>query len=347
MYPSARNPSYGIFVKKCVDALNVHGHATDVVGLAEQPSLGRKIPAYLGFAMKANWRILIGGYDLVYVHHPLQGLIAISPAILARRQPYVLNFHGDDLLPSTLRGRLFQCCVAHFYRTATAVLVPSAHFKQLFDHHFGNDGLSAKIFSSGGVSDLYYDPQEPPTDTETRGPTALFLSRLVEGKGWRDFIAVAALIHLARPDFRFTIAGTGPDAALIAQEITRQGLADVMTLTGATSQATNRALFRAHRYFIFPTRFNESLALVNLEAMASGCITLSADFPASSEYLATGINGFRISLNGFAEDAARRILALEAAPIETRRAIARKAQATAGRYQERIVMSHLPDLLHA
>lgn len=342
MYPSQADPTYGVFVARCVTALQASGVLTEVVGMGRHTALPVKLLDYLRFTVAANLAVLTGRYDCVYVHQPLHSLLLVVPAVLIRRARLIINFHGHDLLPVTRRGRLLRALLAPFFAGSARVLVPSMRFKTLFDQRYpGRPGGACSVFSSGGVSSVYFGGRP---QLQERKRSVLFLSRWVENKGWRDFISLARMLLASTPEFRFTLAGIGPDEALIRDILHKAGLEHAVNLVVSTTPESNRALYREHRYFVFPTAFDESLALVNLEAMACGCVVFSSDFPAAAEYLDHDVNGFRFERATFVQRVAAVIMKLEADPLRAQ-GIADLAAATASKFDEREIMLRLPALL--
>jgi glycosyltransferase involved in cell wall biosynthesis len=276
------------------------------------------------------------------VHQPLHSLLVAMPAVLLRCPRLVINFHGHDLIPVTRRGRLLRRLLAPFFSGRARVLVPSERFKAVFDQRYPRrPGGPSTVFRSGGISSSYLGPA--PSLGE-RGSSALFLSRWVEDKGWRDFLALARLLLARTPDFRFTLAGIGPDETLIRDALRKADLEHAVHLIVSTTPEENRTLYRSHRYFVFPTAFDESLALVNLEAMACGCVVLSSDFPAAAEYLLPGVNGFLLERAKFVEDAITVVAQLENQPVRAQ-SIADQAALTSVAFDEAVIMRRLPMLL--
>nr|WP_232429356.1 glycosyltransferase family 4 protein [Noviherbaspirillum autotrophicum] len=343
MYPSRRDKTYGRFVQRCAESLVAAGIETDIVSLPKHHNYLFKLLDYVRFAIQANVKILKRGYDCVYVHQPLHSLLVCIPALMLRRVRLVLNFHGHDLVPVTRRGEFLQKILSRLFMAAKIVVVPSEHFKQIFDNEFGNGrSEGARVFYSGGVHDDYFASKLIVASSRPR--SALFLSRLVEGKGWRLFIELAQKLRAVYPDFNFTIAGVGPDRQIIESAIAEANLSDCTQFVSATTVSQNRDLFLSHRYFVFPTWFNESLALVNLEAMACGCVVLSADFPTASEYIEQAVNGFRIPIANFVETSLFHICELEN-DIAFVDAISNDARTMAYRFKESDVMKNLPSTL--
>lgn len=342
MYPSARDPTYGRFVERCALALVEAGIEVEAVTMPRHTSLARKLLAYLRFSAQANLRLLARRHDCVYVHHPLHSLLACLPALALRAPRLVLNFHGHDLLPVKQRGRVLQRWLRPWFESADVVVVPSRHFKTLFDERLGRRRREgARVFYSGGVDDRYLDAL--PTPLASRPRSALFLSRFVAEKGWPAFLEMARLLQSRFADFEFTLAGVGPDAEAVQAAVDAAGLGASTRVVATQRTEDNQRLYASHRYFVFPTRFDESLALVNLEAMASGCIVLSSDFPTAAEYIEHGVNGLRVGLDHFALACANHITRLEADP--RRQAIGDAARQTAAQFRESRLMGELPRVL--
>jgi L-malate glycosyltransferase len=342
MYPSPRDPTYGRFVERCALALTDAGIEVETVTMPRHTSLLRKLLSYLRFSLQANLRVMTRQHDCIYIHHPLHSLLACLPALFLLKRSLALNFHGHDLLPVKQRGWVLQRWLQPWFESADVVVVPSRHFKALFDNRLGRRRREgARVFYSGGVDDRYLDVVPLPIASRPR--SALFLSRWVSDKGWPTFIEVARLLRSRFADFEFTLAGVGPDADAIHAAVDAAGLRPATRIVVTTRTEDNQRLYATNRYFVFPTRFDESLALVNLEAMASGCIVLSCDFPTAAEYIDHGVNGLRIGLDNFASECADHISRLET--NADGQCIGDAARRTASQFRESRIMRSLPTVL--
>jgi glycosyltransferase involved in cell wall biosynthesis len=172
----------------------------------------------------------------------------------------------------------------------------------------------------------------------------LFLSRLVVGKGWRVFVDAVERVLAEIPTATATVAGEGEDRAEIERVLEERGLRESVRVVAASNPEDNRRLYQTHRYFLFPSAFPESLALVNLEAMASGCVVISSDFAAAREYLCSGRNGFCVNLNSFAEDSAQIVSELEQNGVELV-SLSAAAKHSVEAYRESLVLESLPRML--
>lgn len=343
MYPSDADPSFGCFVERSAQALRSQGVATEVVAMRRRGGRWQQALDFVRFVGTASRAIARGEHDCVYVHHPLHTLLACLPGLALRPARVVLNFHGHDLLPVTRRGRVLKWLLQRRFVGAQAVIVPSTGFQRRFDAEFGARGAPpAQVFPSGGVADLFH--AEPVPGLAQRSGTALFLSRWTEGKGWPEFLQFAQRLCAHDPTARLTVAGTGPDASRIASAIAAAGLVQRVAQVTCTDAATARALYRSHRCFVMPSRFDESLALVNLEAMASGCVVLTADFPAAQDYVRHGVNGFRLGREGLAEAAFERVRDMQA-DLAAAQQIADAARRDAAPFAQSRVQSLLPGMM--
>jgi len=105
MYPSAKKPAFGAFVKQQVESLAAAG--IDVEVLAFEGA--RSAKNYLKAGRVLRRRLRREHFDLVHAHYGLTGL----PAAMQRRVPFVLTYHGSDLFGEigptgryTFKGRL-------------------------------------------------------------------------------------------------------------------------------------------------------------------------------------------------------------------------------------------------
>jgi teichuronic acid biosynthesis glycosyltransferase TuaC len=98
IYPTARHPHCGTFIKPLVDALRAAGHQVDLLHPGPAPAPFR----YLWAAALVFLKTLSGRYDIVHGHYGLWCLAAR----MQWRAATVAAFLGDDLLGTlTARGR--------------------------------------------------------------------------------------------------------------------------------------------------------------------------------------------------------------------------------------------------
>ncbi len=103
MYPSARVPSYGTFVRNFVEDIKARngGGAVDVCTIyGRRMSKLSKAGAYASYYLRLLWALATSRHDLIYVHAITFPSPALRLVSLFRHLPLVLNVHGDDVLPS-------------------------------------------------------------------------------------------------------------------------------------------------------------------------------------------------------------------------------------------------------
>jgi glycosyltransferase involved in cell wall biosynthesis len=95
MYPSERRPVFGSFVRDQVESLRPLGVEPHVEFIDGRTSTA----AYL-LGLPRVRRAARGPYDLIHAHYGLSGALAV----LQRRLPVVITYHGDDLLGTPAAG---------------------------------------------------------------------------------------------------------------------------------------------------------------------------------------------------------------------------------------------------
>lgn len=96
MYPTAKTPEYGPFIKSQIDSIARAGHDVKLLFIN-----GRESKASYLSAIGQLRRVLDEHpCDLVHAHYGLSGVVACTQ----RRVPVVLSYCGDDLL-GTSNGR--------------------------------------------------------------------------------------------------------------------------------------------------------------------------------------------------------------------------------------------------
>lgn len=161
-----------------------------------------------------------------------------------------------------------------FFRDRFHVMEKVRLGRMLTRHKTGADDLGAQVASL------------PPLRFKS-GQKALhvaFVGRLYYQK--RPIVVVEALRAIAAwarkngVEFRATMVGEGPFAAVLGRLLARYGLADVVTLEPGDTDVP--ALLRRADILLLPSN-NEGLALVCYEAIEQGCIPISTDVGAQDE----------------------------------------------------------------
>jgi glycosyltransferase involved in cell wall biosynthesis len=109
-------------------------------------------------------------------------------------------------------------------------------------------------------------PQAPVTRTEAAPATVLFLGRLTRQKGPAFFLEAAQLVHAARPDARFLVAGDGDLKASLVESSALNGLARSVFFTGFLAPEDVERAYAAADLYVMPS-VSEPFGIAPLEAL--------------------------------------------------------------------------------
>ena len=146
-----------------------------------------------------------------------------------------------------------------------------------------------KIVGGAGVDLSQYQPV--PLQNEHH---FLFIGRLLEDKGIREFVDAAEQVHAQYPEARFTIVGDSDP--LNAKGVTAATIAKwrkKVYLNIVGQQRDVRPSIEAATWVVLPS-YQEGLPRVLLEGAAMGRPLLATDVPGCREVVQHGVNGFLV-----------------------------------------------------
>ncbi|MEJ0053256.1 MAG: glycosyltransferase [bacterium] len=114
-----------------------------------------------------------------------------------------------------------------------------------------------------------------------------FAARIVEAKGWKEFIGSAVLLREDR-DIKFVIAGDGIDRPQLLSQLERQQLEKQVIYLGYQSNMTD--FYAVLNCFIIPSHF-ETMGLTEIEAMAMEVPVIASNVPGLNEIIEDRKNG--------------------------------------------------------
>ncbi|MGX5913530.1 glycosyltransferase [Aliidiomarina sp. Khilg15.8] len=294
MFPSSKDPLKGIFVKRFVDSLSERGVQFEVVALDSAPGITktRKLAAYLKYflrAIKALWRF---DGDFVYVHYLSYNLL---PFLLFPKlsKPLVLNAHGSDVVPVSRFASMVQNVVTPVLSRAQLVVVPSTYFAGKVQQKYPVRDANLFVSPSAGVNTDEFKPalksEAPPRSDLVVG----FVSRVEAGKGWEVLLdAIKYIVADEEIPIKCKMYGSGLDTKALKQQINEHELNDVVEFMGYAEPEQLPEIMRGFDVFVFPTKRQESLGLVGVEALASGVPVIASEIGAIPEFVQEAYNGF-------------------------------------------------------
>lgn len=283
MYPSAAYPHYGVFVQHTAEILLSEGNTVDVVSMAKQDSISKKVFSYVRFYISVIAKGLLGHYDVIYAHYASHTALPLLILEKLKKTRIVINVHGNDVVPECEKDAMYLPLVQKLLNCAEAVICPSDYFKEIVNREFGIQKKKILVYPSGGVdTELFRKiPREQAAqrlDLCEKNAYIGYVSRIEEKKGWDLFLLAAAKLREDHPEFRYIVVGDGDQATQFQELVASLNLSDVIIKFNLLPQSEISHIFNLLDVFVFPTyRASESLGLVGLEAMACEAVCVLPD----------------------------------------------------------------------
>jgi glycosyltransferase involved in cell wall biosynthesis len=112
----------------------------------------------------------------------------------------------------------------------------------------------------------------------------------------------------AELQIRAVIAGTGPQAATVATEVRRRGLADWLALPGRLTRCEIQQLYATADVYLAPAEL-ESFGVAALEARCAGLPVVAMASGGVGEFIRSGIEGFLVDTDAQMVEATAALLA--------------------------------------
>lgn len=111
----------------------------------------------------------------------------------------------------------------------------------------------------------------------------------------KDWPTLIKAIHILKQkkfnNLRLTICGGGPDELMLRDMINDFDLNDEVTLTGHLEKKSIEQALSQSDLFVLPSKF-EGFGIAPVEAMQMGLPTITANYPASQDYITPGVTGW-------------------------------------------------------
>lgn len=229
-----------------------------VSNLKHDPLLARTVP---GLARALRAAVREHPADVVHAHWAPTAVLAGLGDLDA---PVALSLHGSDV---TLAGRgpLFRSLLARGLAAADAAIVVAAVQRDAIVKR-GLDRGPIEVVPSGIPLELTTRER---TSEATSGLKFLFVGRLVKSKGVSGLLEAFALVSSMLPDATLTIAGKGPLAGDLRDDIRMRSLDSRVELLGEVTHARALELMGEHDALVLPSN-GEGSPLVVTEALALG-----------------------------------------------------------------------------
>jgi glycogen(starch) synthase len=237
--------------------------------------------------MRQRWKAIRGNVaaalqtespDLVAAHFAVYSWPALA---VIGKTPLVVHFHGPWAAEGRREGAgrfatfIKSILEKRVYRRATKLIVLSQAFKDVLCNAYGVEASRVHIVP-GGVDCNRYDL--PLTRDEARvklgWPTdrriLIAVRRLVHRMGLEDLITATTELRRKHPEVLVHIAGKGPIAPQLQQQIDSVGLGDHVKLLGYVSDDDLPVAYAAADISVVPTVALEGFGLIAIESLAAG-----------------------------------------------------------------------------
>lgn len=293
MYPSVKDPVFGIFVKN-IEELLLKNNIKIIQKAVRQNSSNvfSKLASYFVLYINILKIFFNEKIQLVYIHFPLQTSPIILFGLKFRNKKIVLNIHGSELNPSSF----FHSSFVKLLSKADLIVVPSKTYSLVLQEKYKLKTNKIYVSPSGGVdSNVFYKKK----DVDFRKKLGLFsqdivisyISSFIKEKGWLYFLETVKSLKADYGNLQFLMLGGGPDEALVLNYIKENGLQKNVILVSKQNQTSLAQYFNVSEVLIFPS-YKESLGLVALEALSCGVPVIASDIDTLKEYIKPDYNGF-------------------------------------------------------
>lgn len=347
MYPSHEDPVYGTFVRDFVTGIGAafpQSRVEKVVIPGRSKNACEKIRKYTVFYLSILYRLFTRRYDLVYVHIITHAALPLRLVALFRNLPLVFNVHGEDLLTQSPLAAWFLKLAVPLLQQSRLIVLPSEYFKKRF-HEQLPEIPTAKLFvsPSGGVDmQLFSNKGRMPSPEYTVG----YVSRIDRGKGWDTFLEAISLLKEQACPVRALVIGRGAEEPQFRNAVADLELESLVDYRGAVAHEKLPEYYSQMDLFVFPTKLEESLGLVGLEAMACGIPVAGSQIGGLTDYIEEGVNGFFFT-PGDSEALANKIKYHYQGNRQRRETYSRNAVLTARRFSWQDTFEQLAERLSA
>jgi phosphatidylinositol alpha-mannosyltransferase len=221
-------------------------------------------------------------FDVLHVQMPFSPLLAGKIITLANKySPKTAIIGTFHILPRSRFAKLASSGLALWTKK------PLACFDKIFavsepTKTFAKDvfGVKAEVLPCPVDVAAYRQAAKPTARTSGAPLHVVFLGRLVPRKGCLVLLEALSILKQRTdvPKFRATIAGSGPQEAMLTQFAAEHNLRRQVSFAGFADFSLKTKLFSVADVCVFPSGAGETFGIVLIEAMAVGhAVVLGGD----------------------------------------------------------------------
>lgn len=259
---------------------------------------------------KVNHILKSGEIDLVHIHNPLVGFLAILHPQLWKVSK-VCHFHsswydeekinqiGTEIseIPWRLKIQLQFIKLMEWtgYAVSRSILFLSEYSKNRFLKYYPCTPPKLCVIPGGVDIEEFKPPNSLEEVNSIREklklaadiPLLLSVRRLEQRMGLENLIRAAGILHRQNPELKFqmVLTGKGSLKGRLEELILEEGVSHCVKLVGLVPREHLPLYFRCADLFVLPTLAIEGFGLVTAEAMASGLPVMGTPIGATVEIL--------------------------------------------------------------
>lgn len=297
LYPSNKNPVFGIFVQSQVKEL-IKRHKCDIilsVSSSDPASFFRKILKYLKLHL-LSWQNTFRKFDIIHLHYASAShLVTNFPVLILRRKPLILTLHRGDIYALSPKS-IPKFIVKYFLRQAKVLIAVSHDLKSKLVNEFFIDenkieiidvGVDLSVFKPSFAFEKNYLKKKLGLSIDKF--TLLFISVIRKRKGL-DVLFNALKKNRFLQNIETVIIGDGPDKPYFEAMAQSKELKSNVSWMGEIKNKNLPDWYVAADAFILPSR-SEGTPTVILEAMASGTPVIATKVGGIPEVITHKTNG--------------------------------------------------------
>lgn len=271
-------------------------------------------------------------FDIIYIQYIWKHAFFTSlfcNRLKTAHKKMVINFHGEDLFNfnklSKSEKKQFKklCCYADL------VIIPSMYFKNILLQLDITNPKKLFISASGGVNSINFFK----SSVNTNSMQVIYCSRIDKNKGWDDFLDAAEQLLSKNPKYNFILLGYGKEVPQLKAKLNTILHRSKIKFIENPMHNDIANIYRYSDLFVFPTKLNESLGLVALEAMSCSLPVIGANIGALNEYIFNDNNGY-LYTSGNIKELVRNIEKYFSLPIDEKMRMRSQARIVSEKYKD-------------
>jgi glycosyltransferase involved in cell wall biosynthesis len=144
-----------------------------------------------------------------------------------------------------------------------------------------------------GVNEEFFKPS-----SEGLSKSVIWHGRFIPQKGLPDMIRSARIISESVPSVKFELSGWGPQLSGIKELVRSSGVASKFVFRGKQPWDSIPSWLSQGHVYVMPS-YREGMPYALLETMSCGTPAVAYSFPAATEIIEDGVDGFLVDIGDY------------------------------------------------